>query len=352
MAEKTDKREHVNAPVISPDRIEPYNRVQMYDYDRYFFVFILVSLLAHFFFVMSVKRIDTSKIKPKTIEEMPQRIARIIMNKPKQPEIKKVKVQAMPKAEAAVEKAQAVEAPSAGHGSGTATGPVSKERRAAQVNVARKASRIEKELRTTGMLALLTGQGPSRYRGRGGAVDILGGQGVKSVDLDAALRGVTGVTRAGSEADLSVKLTTRRVVETNQKVSIADMVQGFGRTEKTLDKLGDIQVSKPKTIGTAPQSANRDENVISAFVKKNMRSIEAEYNRLLKADPALNGKITVKFTILPDGRVTDVEVVESTMDSDALKQKIVRVVSNWVFPTIGESEGNLTVNFPFVFQHN
>jgi TonB family protein len=347
-----DKNEHVNAAVISPDRIEPYNRVPMRDYDRYFFVFILASFLIHFFFVMSVKRVDVSKIKPKTIEEVPQRIARLLMNKPKQPEIKKIKAQGLRKTEAAAEKAPAAEAPAAGRGVGNATGPVTKERRAAQVNVARKASRIEKELRTTGMLALLTGQGPSRYRGRGGAVDILGGQNVKSVDLDAALRGVTGVTRAGSEADLSVKLTTRRVVETNQKVSIADMVQGFGRTEKTLDKLGDIQVSKPKTIGAAPQSANRDENVISAFVKKNMRSIEAEYNRLLKADPALNGKITVRFTILPDGRVTDVDVVESTMDSDALKQKILRVVGNWVFPSIAEGEGNLTVNFPFVFQHN
>jgi TonB family protein len=130
------------------------------------------------------------------------------------------------------------------------------------------------------------------------------------------------------------------------------MVKGFGRSEKSLNKLGDIQVSKPKTIGPAPTSANRDEDVISNFVKKNMRSIEAEYNRLLKVDPGLNGKITVRFTILPDGRVTDVEVVDATMDNETLKQKILRVVGNWVFPPIGENEGNLTVNFPFVFQHN
>jgi TonB family protein len=344
-------KERPNAPVLSPENIAPYNRVPMYDYDRYFFVFILVSLIIHFCFVVSVKRVDVSKIKDKTIEEVPQRIARIIMNKPKAPEVKKVKVQALPKAEAAEKPVQeAASQVSRGTG-GAASAPGSKERKAALVNVARKASRIEKELRTTGMLALLTGQGPSRYRGRG-AVDIMGGQNVKSVDLDAALKNVTGVTRAGSESDLQVKLTTRRVVETEQKVSISDMVKGFGRTEKTLEKLGDIQVSKPKTIGTAPASANRDESVISNFVKKNMRSIEAEYNRLLKADPGMNGKVTVRFTILPDGRVTDVEVVESTIDNESLKQKIVRVVQNWVFPAIGESEGNLTVNFPFVFQHN
>ncbi len=342
--------ERPNVPVMSPDRIEPYTRMPLYDYDRYFFVFILVSLALHFILVVSVKRVDTTKIKPKTIEEMPQRIARLIMNKPKVPEpIKKTKIQNTAQTQVASEKSAVSEA--SGPSRGNATGPVSKERRAAQANVARKATRIEKELRSTGMLALLTGQGPSRYRGRG-AVDVLGGQSTKAVDLDAALKGVTGVTRAGSEADLSVKLTTRRVVETEQKISIADMVQGFGRTEKTLDKLGDIQVSKPKTIGTAPQSTNRNDEAVMAFVKKNMRSIEAEYNRLLKADPALNGKVTVRFTILPDGRVTDVEVVESTIDNEGLKQKIVRVVGNWVFPAIADSEGNLTVNFPFVFQHN
>lgn len=347
-----ETNERPNAPVISPDRIEPYTRVPLYDYDRYFFVFIIVSLVAHFIFVVSMKRVDTSQVKPKTIEEVPQRIARIIMNKPKVQEPKKIKVQTVAKTEAAAEKQVVAEAssPSRGSGSGPA-GPVSKERRAAQMNVARKASRIERELRSTGMLALLTGQGPSRYRGRG-AVDVLGGQSAKTVDLDAALKGVTGVTRAGSEADLAVKLTTRRVVETEQKVSIADMVKGFGASEKTLEKLGGIQVSKPKTIGTAPASANRDESVISAFVKKNMRSIEAEYNRLLKSDPGLNGKVTVRFTILPSGQVTDVEIVETTIQNEALEQKIIRVVSNWVFPAIGDTEGNLTVNFPFVFQHN
>ena len=81
-----------------------------------------------------------------------------------------------------------------------------------------------------------------------------------------------------------------------------------------------------------------------------MRSIKAAYNRILKQNPTLAGKITVRFTILPSGRVSDVKVVESTVDDESLKSRIVRVIKNWRFSTIPESEGKVTVNFPFIFQ--
>ena len=93
-------------------------------------------------------------------------------------------------------------------------------------------------------------------------------------------------------------------------------------------------------------------DLITDFIKKNMRSILSEYNRLLKINPALSGKVTVRFTITPAGNVIDVEVVDSTIDDEALKSRMVKVISNWMFPAIGSNEGNLTVNYPFVFQPN
>ena len=67
-------------------------------------------------------------------------------------------------------------------------------------------------------------------------------------------------------------------------------------------------------------------------------------------NPTLAGKITVRFTILPSGRVSDVTVADSSIDDEGLKSRIIRVIKNWRFPAIPESEGNVTVNFPFIFQ--
>jgi TonB family protein len=318
------------------------------DSDNRFVVVILLSIVIHLGFIYYLKSVDISQMAPITVEEMPQRIAKLIMNKPQPKEIKKVESDKgiEKKVEETVEKALTPEAAEK-----VAAEVQVKQKKAAQAQVAQRAVKVEKELRSTGMLALLTGAGPTRSRSRS-AVDILGGQGVKGTNLDEALKGVTGVSRAGSEADLEKTLTTRRVVSTEEKVSISDMVKGFGSASKQMDKLGDIQVSKPKTIGAVPQSANRDETAITDFIKKNMRSILAEYNRLLKINPGLTGKVTIRFTITPAGNVIDVEVAESTITDESLQNRMVRVISNWVFPAIGSTEGNLTVNYPFVFQPN
>ncbi len=315
------------------------------DSDNRFVIIAFLSIAIHIAFIFYLRSVDISKIAPPAVEDMPQRIAKLIMNKPLPKEKEKVDIAGKPdKIEEKIEKKATPEIAAK-----EAAEVRAKEKKVAQAQVAKRAVKIEKELRSTGMLALLTGAGPTRSRSRS-AIDILGGQGVQGTNLDEALRGVTGVSRAGSEADLSQKLVSRRVIATEEKVSISDMVKGFGSAGKQLDKLGDIQVSKPKTIGAAPQSAKRDEMAITDFIKKNMRSILAEYNRLLKGNPSLSGKVTVRFTITPSGAVVDVEIIESTIDDESLQSRITRAISNWIFPAIDNNEGNLTVNYPFIFQ--
>ncbi|OGS37137.1 MAG: hypothetical protein A2293_15775 [Elusimicrobia bacterium RIFOXYB2_FULL_49_7] len=308
--------------------------------ERVFLFIAFLSFLIHLIFAYFINQVDIKKIPQPTIDELPQRIVKILMDKPRVPEKKKKEAVVNEKAVEDIstpEKKEAV---------------VQKEKAqrkvAAQKNVAKRAAKVEQELRTSGMLALLTGKGPSRSMGRS-AVDVLGGASVKNVDLDAALKNVSGIRRAGSEADMQVQLTTKKVVA-SEKVSIEQYVQSFGSKDKSLDKLGSIEITKPKTVGTASTSAKRDDRVIGDYVKTNMRSIKAAYDRLLKNKPDLAGKITIRFTIESSGRVVDVEVVESSMEDSELIDKIIRVVRNWRFPEISESEGSVTVNFPFIFQ--
>ena len=311
--------------------------------DRLFFFVVLLSFLLHSFFAVMVRQVDIKKIPEATIEDIPQRYVRMIMDKPRVIEKKRV----LDKSLAAETAAKAEEA-AASKDKDTPQGKVSAKRVAAQKNVAQRAARVGNTLRTTGMLALLTGKGPTRSMARG-AVDVMEGASFKGADLDAALKGVTGVQRGVSAADMEIKLSTRRVTSSD-KVSIEDYVSGFGKKEKTLDKLGSIEITKPKTVGAAANAANRDDKVISQYVKDNMRSIKAAYDRVLKSKPELSGKITVRFTILPSGKVGDVEIADSTIDDAELLDRIIKVVRNWRFPVIPDTEGDVTVNFPFLFQ--
>jgi len=71
------------------------------------------------------------------------------------------------------------------------------------------------------------------------------------------------------------------------------------------------------------------------------------YNRALRRDTSLQGKVTVRFTIAPEGNVTQANIVSSTLQSIDLEQQIIKKILRWKFPAI--PEGTVTVKFPFVF---
>jgi TonB family protein len=50
------------------------------------------------------------------------------------------------------------------------------------------------------------------------------------------------------------------------------------------------------------------------------------YNRALRENPALQGKVVLRLTIAPDGRVTFCEVVSSELGDADLEQRLVQRV--------------------------
>jgi TonB family protein len=304
--------------------------------DRRFFIIILLSLALHGLIAFRLEQVDIAKMKPLTVEDLPQRIVKIIYDKPKKPEKKKVEASKKDKKpETPEEKEEEKKQKKV------------KAKKVAQASVAKRAKKVTEKLRSSGMLAMLVGKGPTRSRSRS-AVDILGGQTTKQRDLDNLMNKLDGVQRAGSASDMETQLTSRRVK--GDKVSISDMVKDFGTKDKVLKKLGSIKVSRPKTVGKAANSANRDDKTIADYVKRKMRVITMAYNKALKMKPTLQGKVTVRFTIEADGSVSSVEIAETSINDDELLRKIKRVVRNWRFAAIPASEGSITVNFPFVFQ--
>jgi TonB family protein len=77
--------------------------------------------------------------------------------------------------------------------------------------------------------------------------------------------------------------------------------------------------------------ASRSREEIELIFDKNKGAIFALYNRALRQDPSLEGKLVLRLTIAPSGQVTMCEVVSSELDDPELERKLVQRVKLFRF---------------------
>ena len=98
----------------------------------------------------------------------------------------------------------------------------------------------------------------------------------------------------------------------------------------------------PLLIGALPASA------IDEVIKRNLAQIRYCYQRRLVANPGLNGKITLSFTIAGDGSVSSARVARATLEDDAVHSCIVGRFLKMRFPE-PQGGGVVSVTYPFLF---
>ena len=315
--------------------------------DTRFFLIALLSIGLHTGVVVYFHTIKITPAKTMTIEEIPERFAKLIIEKPIPKDVKNkpmVNQQATKeKAEAEADKASAQQTngPAAGNGPSSVV----------KQSVARQVARVEQKIRTVGVLGMLTGvgttaKGPS-------VVDVLGSVGNKKEhvqDLDRALADMSGLQQSRSVDIMQKKLVKSKDVEISHKESIDDLIAGIGAAKTSdISKRGDILISRPESIeGAASSNAKRDITAINAVVSSHKVSVRMSYERFLKKVPDLAGKITIRFTIDAEGNVTRLEIMENTTGNKELEDEILRKVKMWKFETI--AEGEVTVTYPLVVQ--
>ena len=77
--------------------------------------------------------------------------------------------------------------------------------------------------------------------------------------------------------------------------------------------------------------ASRSREEIELVFDRNKSAIFALYNRALRADPTLEGKLVLRLTIAPTGEVTFCEVVSSELGDPDLERKLVLRVKQFRF---------------------
>jgi TonB family protein len=293
------------------------------------------SFLAHLVFVIYLRSVDWPR-KP-DIEEIPDRFVQMVVKaKPPEPpkEIANKDDDKKPD-DTKVEKKAAT----------TSANKAPKKELSAEEKArldAERRARLAEQVRNTGILKLLG----AKADGSGSIADVLG-KGDVDRDQEKAFQGVGGLTVATSDAALrGVKTGTggtgkvANISGLRGAGSIAGGDTGAGSTEKRVS--GIVKSEAPAVDGEL------DPSLVSKEVRARIGAVKACYERALKRNPNLSGKIKVRWTITAAGTVSIVEIEEDSMGDSEVSSCIKSLVARWRFPA--PSGGSVEVVYPFLFQ--
>lgn len=118
-------------------------------------------------------------------------------------------------------------------------------------------------------------------------------------------------------------------------------------------KVGNTDKKERKVKGSAKGTTEDvfgdiDKKAVSATIRRRMPGLQACYEKALRSQPNLKGKMSYTITINPAGRVTDVNVETDTVDSASVKACTVAKIKGWRFVSDGAEE-SAEVTFSVTF---
>jgi hypothetical protein len=296
-------------------------------------------LIVHFGFLGYLMTLDYSrKIEPDVI---PDRFAEYI------PEVEQPKVLDLTKlaktGEKAVKKDDAPGPKKAG-GGGKKRGKAKPCDKACQeARAAARRARLAKQVSRMGVLKLLGTKG----KGKGSASNLIG-SGDPGTDAAKAFSGVGGLTVAG-KGGKGGGLRGKGGGGSGKAAGIGDLggrVKGPGKVGTG----GMVKERVPKAIvkRSAPEiDGSMNSNAVAAVIRRGMGAIRTCYQRALKRNPSLKGKITIRLSINTMGRVTRCDIDADTIGDPQVASCIKGYARRWRFPP--PEGGSAEVAVPFVF---
>lgn len=290
-----------------------------------------VSFAAHLAMVLYLRTVDWPR-KP-DIEEIPDRFVQMVVKKPE------------PVAEQKKEEEKGDEKKDEKKVAVKKEAPAPKKEISAEEKArldAERRARLAEQVKNTGILKLLG----AKADGEGSIADVLG-KGDVDRDQEKAFQGVGGLAVATSEGALrGIKTGTggsgkvASIAGLRGGGAIAGGDVGSGVAERRVS--GIVKHEAPAVDGEL------DPNVVAKEVRARMGAIKGCYERALKRNPSLSGKIKIRWTITAAGTVSGIEIDEDTLGDSEVASCIKRLIAGWRFPA--PSGGAVEVVFPFVFQ--
>lgn len=316
------------------------------DIDWFFTTIAGVSFLFHLLVVIYLRNVDWPR-KP-DIEEIPDRFVKMVALQPKKEEPKKADVKKEEKADDGEKKAKKEAQSEKKKEAKPQKRELTEEEKAkaaedrARAEAERRA-RIAEQVKSTGLLKLLG----AKADGGGSLADVLG-RGDVDRDQEKAFQGIGGVGLPnGGDAGLrgikSGGSGTGKVASVGGLRGGAGIVGGETGSGPAEKKVAGIVKSEAPAV-----DGELDPGIVAKEVRSRLGAVKACYERGLKRNPGLSGKIVIHWTITAAGTVASVEVENDTMGDNEVAGCIKSLVSRWRFPA--PSGGSVEVSFPFVFQ--
>ena len=310
------------------------------DVDWFFTVIAAVSFLLHLALVLYLRNVDWPR-KP-DIEAVPDRFVQMIVKKPEEKKVEKVAEVKKPEEEKKEpEKKKGAEEEKKVKRELTDEEKAKAAEEKARLDAERRA-RLAEQVKSTGLLKLLG----AKADGEGSIADVLG-KGDVDRDQEKAFQGVGGIGVANNNDQLrgiksggSGSGRVANVGGLRGGGSIAGGGTGAAAVEKKVS--GVVKSEAPAVDGEL------DPAMVAKEVRSRLGAIKACYERGLKRNPNLSGKIVIHWTITQAGTVSGVDVEQDTLGDAEVASCIKSLIARWRFPA--PSGGSVEVSFPFVFQ--
>jgi TonB family protein len=127
------------------------------------------------------------------------------------------------------------------------------------------------------------------------------------------------------------------------KGSAKSISEGGAVKERTIK--GKANVGSGGDIGG---TGDFDSSVVVRTIKTRLSAIRACYERELRRNPTLEGKVTIQFSIQPRGNVTNISITANTTGDSAVAKCVSDAIGRFRFNP-GPEGGSVTYSYPFVF---
>ena len=183
-------------------------------------------------------------------------------------------------------------------------------------------------------------------------------EGVTSNTIDSSAQKNDSLRKADS-LKVAKNDSLNRVIDQQMQALVAGLVFDSTTNKKTnTAKKSSVKSTKilasnlKKTDNSKKLLQYRSMESIKASILKHSSSVQAIYKKILKLDPNISGVVSVKFIVLPNGKIADVSIAKTEIDNLKFREEFLNYIKDITFKEVPNGLGNMSFVFPFEFSSN
>ena len=166
---------------------------------------------------------------------------------------------------------------------------------------------------------------------------------VKDLKMSRSLKVGRGHNTTGQVDENALEAISKQGKGIDDLIGRTDAGEGVAMRKKgrvNVERLGQVSGSK-EAMGA------RSEESLRKVLTDNMGRLQYIYEKHLKTNPDIGGKVEVEVTINADGSIGSVNILRSEIAVPLLQQDILDAVRRWRYDAI--TSGSVKVVYPVVF---